>query len=100
MQRPALRRSRFAPYAPSELQRLPLVTGLSNHGKAVRWSYYSNSAFATVAVADVNRLLHRNDKDFAVADMPFGARAGDFLQAFDRAIDKVVIHSDFERDLS
>jgi hypothetical protein len=32
--------------------------------------------------------------------MTFSARAGNFFQAFDRAIDEVVVHGNLERDLS
>ena len=57
-------------------------------------------ALAAIAVADLDRLVHRHNKDFPVADMAFGTRAGNFFQAFDRAIDKVVVDRDLKGDLS
>jgi hypothetical protein len=40
--------------------------------------------------------LHRQDKNFAIADCAFRTRAAKLQEAFDGAVDKVVVHRDFQ----
>ena len=49
----------------------------------------------TFAVADLDGFLHRKDKNLAVADVAFGAGAGEFFEAFDGSFEKVVVDGNF-----
>jgi Ser/Thr protein kinase RdoA (MazF antagonist) len=44
----------------------------------------------------LDRFIHRQDKDFAVADRALAAGSAKLQQALDRAIDKVVVNGDLE----
>jgi hypothetical protein len=56
--------------------------------------------FATLAGADADAVVHRQDKDLAVADLALVAAAAPFDDRVDRGFDEVIVHGDLQLHLA
>src|SRR5690606_14538953 len=59
-----------------------------------------NGSRAGLAIADLDRPLHRHDEHLAVADVALDTASRVLFQAGDRLVDEVVVHGDLELHLA